>query len=628
MLLEQLKTYEKKTKQILELSSPHIENISSAEDYRLIMNESFKKIGLLARENNKILSDHLYPLLEDDELLSNETISSLMKFTSLLADATNLETADSPMIWMLARKLVEVAEKKGDIKLIIKSLDTLIIATYMMVNMTQKLSPDYDYYINFRNVGYDAAKKLLAYLDKDEFIKLPDDECKEIVLINSRYIRSLFEWGKDEDVLSLNKECLPMMQKALDIAYDDFYLNAAPNYDWNYHIFRTLQYVSDLPENQNRRRFTNSQLKTILQYTEKLIDYMKDKPELAEHFPEVEQYYLLYQNQYLNKKITIEKYQKNLLSILKDVDPSDKTPRGMFMNFIIPYAYICTLNPKQLSKKEEKKITELYEGMVSYIYHMPKTGVLTFLINFLAEVLRNFIEVPNGIRFEDMCLKLIAICHPPTYVHTLSVASITEFLTNKLLDTHPELFVGELNTRSIKGVIKKKNDIANYAYKCALLHDIGKIFVVETIITYGRNLLPDEFDLIRIHGSVGSSLLANHKQTHKYASGAKGHHKWFNNKGGYPEDFDINTLKNKTILSILTCADCLDAATDIVGRSYKPGKALEDFIQELKEDKGKRYAPYLCELFKDPEVFNGLKELLTEGREENYRKTYNLLKSL
>ena len=628
MLLKQLETYGKKTKQILELSSPHIENISSAEDYRLIMNESFKKIGLLAHENNKILSDHLYPLLEDDALLSNETISSLMKFTTLLADATNLETADSPMIWMLAKKLVEVAEQKGDTKLIIKSLDTLIIATYMMVNMTQKLSPDYDYYINFRDVGYDAAKKLIAYLEPEKFIELPDDECKEIVLINARYIRSLFEWGKDEDATSLNKECLPLMQRALDLAYDEFYLKAAPNYDWDYHILRTLQYVSDLPENQNRRRFNQSQLKVILQWTEKLIAHMKDKPELSIHFPKVEQYYLLYQNQYLIKKITLEEYQKKLLSLLKNVDPCDTTPRGMFMNFIIPYAYICTLDSKHLSKKEENKITELYEGMVSYIYHMPKTGVLTFMINFIAEVLRNFIEVPNGISFEEMCLKLIAICHPPTYVHTLSVASITKFFTNKLLDTQPELFVGELNTRSIKGVIKKKEEISDYAYKCALMHDIGKIFVVETIITYGRNLLPDEFDLIRIHATVGASLLAKHKQTKKYASSAKGHHKWFNNKGGYPEDFDIDALKNKTILSIITCADCLDAATDIVGRSYKPGKAIEDFIKELKEDKGKRYAPYLYELFKDQEIFDELKDLLTKGREENYRKTYNLLKSL
>ncbi|MCR5337925.1 MAG: hypothetical protein K6E75_05140 [Lachnospiraceae bacterium] len=96
----------------------------------------------------------------------------------------------------------------------------------------------------------------------------------------------------------------------------------------------------------------------------------------------------------------------------------------------------------------------------------------------------------------------------------------------------------------------------------------------------------------------------------------------------YPEEFDTSKSKVKTVIDIVMCADCLDAATDTIGRSYSRGKTMDEFIGELQEGSGTRYAPWLVDLFEQKEVKADLEYLLKESREINYRNTYHLLKNV
>ena len=199
-------------------------------------------------------------------------------------------------------------------------------------------------------------------------------------------------------------------------------------------------------------------------------------------------------------------------------------------------------------------------------------------------------------------------------------------LTHHLIKKHPELFLDLPEYDSIEDVETHEAEIENYAYHASLCHDFGKLMIADTIYTYGRNLLDEEFEFIRVHPSIGAYVLEKQASTSTYADIARGHHKWFNDKGGYPADFSLEKSPYKTIVSIVTCADCIDAATDAVGRSYKEGKTLDTVIGEIKEGSGTQYAPYMAELLDDPEVRSEAEWILSKGRAENYRKTYFILK--
>lgn len=133
---------------------------------------------------------------------------------------------------------------------------------------------------------------------------------------------------------------------------------------------------------------------------------------------------------------------------------------------------------------------------------------------------------------------------------------------------------------------------------------------------------------IKTHPKMGASILSRYASTTDYAEVALGHHRWYDNSRGYPEEFDTSLSHYKTLIDLVACADCLDAATDTIGRSYSRGKTIDEFIGELEEGKGTRYAPWLVELVSREDVKADLVFLLSESRERNYRNTYHLLKNV
>ena len=623
-----LKEYIERTKLVLDLSSPQLNTIKDAEAYRLYLQNAFREIGAIGAENNRVLEECLSPLLEKGDNISEDEAEILRQFSAMLIDTTSMENLDLPLIYRLAEQILQHAEKSGDLKKEIQALDGMIIAAYMMVNLTVRLYPELDDFTRYRAVGLAAAKKMMSYLPPEQFETLPDDECRELVLINSRYIRCLFEWNDKEDRSFENDKDIELLKQSLALADDPYYREKMPNYRWEVHVFRTLQYLADYTEYNNMHEFDASQLRELNAYTKQLMAYLADHPEFEKGCPKIEQRLYTIRNAYLAGELPLEKYHEELCTIMQEKDANDFTARGMFVNFTAPIEYIMSLDADALSETQEAMLRTIYADIVAYTYHLPKTGVLSFMLTFLADLLRNYIKVPGGMSFEEICLKIMAAMHPPTYVHTLNIADITKYLAGCLLDRAPEHFVGICDTKDAAEVSARREEILDFAYHAALLHDIGKIFIVETIITYGRHLLESEFHLIDSHTLTGAALLASDEETAAYAEIAMGHHKWADDRRGYPRDFNLKKAKNRTLIQLVTAADCLDAATDAVGRSYKGGKTLAQTVKEFRAESGMHFAPFLVDLLEDSAVAADLQRIVTEGRDENYRKTYALLKSL
>ncbi|MBO6214829.1 MAG: hypothetical protein J6N76_04750, partial [Lachnospiraceae bacterium] len=165
-----------------------------------------------------------------------------------------------------------------------------------------------------------------------------------------------------------------------------------------------------------------------------------------------------------------------------------------------------------------------------------------------------------------------------------------------------------------------------YTYHSALCHDLGKLFIVDVVSMYGRNLLDDEFSMIKSHPITGARIASLHASTRDYVDVIRGHHLWYDCSRGYPADFDTFKSPYKIIIDIVLAADCLDAATDTVGRSYNKGKTFDEYKKEIEEGAGTHYAPFLVELLGQPEVKEDIIYLLGEGRSRMYRELYMLLK--
>ena len=622
LLREAAEKYVELSTWIRELSSPQIVNIYDATSYRKEYLTHFRIIRSIAQVKTDLMEVYLRPVLESDYLLSEEELSVLRYLRGSLLDAYVMDNMDTPFIYRVARRLLEDAERKQDKKAVLRSLDDFVMAAYAYLAMVRRVHPYSDSALKCKEKGLRAANRILEYLPVEMLETVSGDSAREAVLINSRYITTLFEYPLSDDDAVLTESILQLLRRALSLKDIPEYRSLVPDFDWVYHEFRTLHYFSVMTIFHNSYGFNQEQLEEINEKAKQLLEIWEREYEHLKDYNSTETIqFAATRCAYLVGEIDKEAYQDKLIELA--VSPRSGRYNADEMQRItsIPIEYMLTVDPDNLTEKDKGALATFYKELVRYIHRMPKLGHLSFLLTELAFLLEHFIEIDGVIDFETMCMELLAAIHPPTYIHSLSVADLSTCLARHLFRKHPQMFA---NTPGYPDI----DAVADHVWHAAACHDIGKLFIVETIITYGRALYDREFDWIRCHPEAGAKFLSMREKTKDYADVALGHHRWYDGKDGYPEAYNPAKAKDRMVVDIVACADCLDAATDNVGRSYKKGKELDDFIVELKGGIGTRYAPFLLELFEDEEIYNELKNLLDSGRNDKYRHTYTILEKV
>lgn len=613
--------------EIRRLSTPSIEGISSAEDYSVRLRNNFARIGELALENRNLLDEEVFPKLAAEAILSPEQITEMNDFGSDLVDAETVENLDLPLAKLLSGKLVEDAKKKGNLSALIRQMDHEIETCYAMMNMVERIHAYPELYWHYRERGLEIGAFFRSLREKEKFSEIKEESDRELVLTDARYASVFNEnyCGTQEE----NRTDLRELEETLRIADDPFYRELVPEFDWDYYRYRTLQYISLTTNFCNVRGFSDEELEEISVYTEELWELWNSDPE---HYSELDLEghirMSVYLNRYLTGRISEDEYKKTLLDIYRNRDKRLYDEGGITENVQLPTEILCLLHRQRLSQENSAMIIMLYRDIQDYVFCMPNSGTFSFMLEYLSHFMEHFVEIPGGITFEDMMLNLLAALHPPTYVHTQMVAHITECLCGHLLRLSPERFIGICGCKTAEEAAEKSEQIRSFAFHAALCHDFGKVFVIDTIFVYGRNLLDMEFDIIKTHPEMGAQMLERYTTSSQYADVVRGHHRWHDDSRGYPASFNTSSSPLKTIIDLTMAADCIDAATDTIGRSYKKGKQLEEVTAELEEGGGTQYAEWIAPLLKDPYAAEDMHWLLSRGREILYRETYLLLRNV
>ena len=625
--LEMFREYAERTKEIRLLSTPNLDEIKDADEYGHVLTENFSKIGKLASENRRMINDVLKPMLSPDAELTDEVQSMLRLFDELLVKANSFEEVDVHLSEVINGVLMN-HERNGD-----DSRDE----NEKVIAMGRKVKRDYFFVSTLtrynsleldevRQKAIENRNKLASYLNRDIFCKL-NDEAKaaalQFSLMGALFYQSNLYAMPDAWWL----EALSVFEQAERILNDPCYRENYPEYDWESYEFRIYYYGSFLahsfiPEEIARR---------VYEYADKTVKFLERTD-----------------NKAILAAVDIKSRRdlRDVASVLAGYTPAaeacdiiwkaygnrdreDYTIAGLETNLENPSLYlrIASMKGMRLQEKDYERIREIQKSVLEYICYLPKRNNIymkcaTLLTNFPVY----FIEVPGGMSLEDFCVKAFASVHPPTYVHVNMVARIAKCMAGHLLDSEPERFTGFPGCSDVSDVVSKREDILAYTYHSALCHDIGKLFIIDVVSMYGRSLLDDEFSIIRSHPITGERIAAMHPSMSEYADVIKGHHLWYDCSKGYPSGFDTFKSPYKTVIDIVLAADCLDAATDTVGRSYNQGKSYEEFEQEIREGAGTHYPPFLASLLGRHEVTDDLVNLLGGGRDGMYRELYTLLK--
>lgn len=126
----------------------------------------------------------------------------------------------------------------------------------------------------------------------------------------------------------------------------------------------------------------------------------------------------------------------------------------------------------------------------------------------------------------------------------------------------------------------------------ALLHDIGKLGVLENVLHKEGELDADEWELLRSHPEIGARIVAKMEFLTGTAEIVRHHHESWDGSG-YPDG-----LKGEEIplgARIVAVADSFDAMT--TDRSYRRALSVDEAIDRLQTGVGTQFDPKIVRLF-------------------------------
>ena len=145
-------------------------------------------------------------------------------------------------------------------------------------------------------------------------------------------------------------------------------------------------------------------------------------------------------------------------------------------------------------------------------------------------------------------------------------------------------------SRSLALALGKSQEEAENVYYAALLHDIGKIGVPDTIINKKDKLTDEEYEIVKQHPVIGGDILKTIESMPEVSLGARWHHERYDGKG-YPDHLKGNDIPE--IARIIGVADSYDAMTS--NRSYRKYLPQDVVRAEIEKGKGSQFDPAIAD---------------------------------
>jgi putative nucleotidyltransferase with HDIG domain len=126
----------------------------------------------------------------------------------------------------------------------------------------------------------------------------------------------------------------------------------------------------------------------------------------------------------------------------------------------------------------------------------------------------------------------------------------------------------------------------------ALLHDVGKIAIPDSILKKPARLTNSEWEKIKLHPAVGYGLIKEINLPEVVGNIILYHHEYFDGTG-YP--FGLKENKIPLEARIFALADALDAITS--HRPYRPPRSFDEARKEILLARGTQFDPLIVEAF-------------------------------
>jgi diguanylate cyclase (GGDEF)-like protein/putative nucleotidyltransferase with HDIG domain len=235
---------------------------------------------------------------------------------------------------------------------------------------------------------------------------------------------------------------------------------------------------------------------------------------------------------------------------------------------------------------------------------------VSYLVTIAGTILVNYTFVQFGIEFGLVLLPVAVLGDVGYAIHLRRLATKTRQITEAsrihlatvealatAIDARDQLGIGHVRRTQIFAVgIGRLLGLGESEISAlrtgALLHDIGKLAVPDHILNKAEQLTHAEIEKIKIHASVGASILEKVGFDTPVVPTVKYHHENWDGTG-YPEALRAENIP--LTARILSIADSYDTLRS--DRPYKPAASREEACRQIRKDSGRKYDPRVVKLF-------------------------------
>jgi putative nucleotidyltransferase with HDIG domain len=135
-------------------------------------------------------------------------------------------------------------------------------------------------------------------------------------------------------------------------------------------------------------------------------------------------------------------------------------------------------------------------------------------------------------------------------------------------------------------------DMVEVVRRGAMLHDLGKLSIMDTILRKPERLTAEEFTIIKSHPVVGAKILEPLRFLARETCAVRHHHERWDGTG-YPDGLGGEDIP--LVARVVTVADVFDAITS--NRPYRTALALDEAREEVAQGTGSHFDPAVVEAF-------------------------------
>lgn len=149
-------------------------------------------------------------------------------------------------------------------------------------------------------------------------------------------------------------------------------------------------------------------------------------------------------------------------------------------------------------------------------------------------------------------------------------------------------------SRTIARHMQLPDEVQHQVWVGALLHDVGKIGINDSILGKGGVLTPEEYEQMKLHTVIGMDILKPIDQLREMIPAVRWHHESWDGSG-YPDGLKGEDIP--LLARIVAVADSFDAIT--VSRPYQRFRPIDEAVQLITNLTGRRFDLNIVSAFLD-----------------------------